>query len=237
VVVDGPAEAAQVAAAMLGQVLVTRQTGPAGRQVRHVLVEEAMRLAREHYLAIVVDRGLACPVVVACAEGGMDIEEVAARRPEAILKVPVEPRAGYSSWIGRRVAYGIGLKGQEATQAAALVAAAYRTFVDLDASLVEINPLAIVDDGRVLALDAKLNFDDTRSTGAPRSASCGTRPRRTRSRSRPARSGSTTSGSTATWGAWSTALGSRWPRWTRSSTTEGAPRTSSMSAAARPPRW
>ena len=160
VLVDGPAEAAEVAGSMLGQVLVTGQTGPAGRQVRHVLVEEAMRIAREHYLAIVVDRGLACPVVVACAEGGMDIEELAARRPEAILKVAVDPRAGYSPWVARRVAYGLGLRGDEAARAAALVGAAYRTFVDLDAALVEINPLAVVEDGRVLALDAKVNFDD-----------------------------------------------------------------------------
>ncbi len=160
VVVDSPTEAAEVAGAMLGQLLVTRQTGTAGRQVRHVLVEEAMRIAREHYLAIVVDRARACPVVVACAEGGMDIEEVAARRPEAILKVPIDPRAGYSPWIARRVAYGLGLSGDRAASAVALVGAAYRTFVDLDASLVEINPLAVIEDGRVLALDAKMNFDD-----------------------------------------------------------------------------
>jgi succinyl-CoA synthetase beta subunit len=160
VVVDSAAEAADVAGAMLGQLLVTRQTGPAGRQVRNVLVEEAMRIAREHYLAIVIDRARACPVVVACAEGGMDIEEVAARRPEAILKVPVDPRAGYSPWVGRRMAYGLGLSGEQASAAGKLVAAAYRTFVDLDASLVEINPLAVIEDGRVLALDAKMNFDD-----------------------------------------------------------------------------
>jgi succinyl-CoA synthetase beta subunit len=160
VVVDSAAEAAEVAGAMLGQLLVTRQTGPAGRQVRNVLVEEAMRIAREHYLAIVIDRARACPVIVACAEGGMDIEEVAARRPEAILKVPVDPRSGYSPWIGRRVAYGLALAGEQAPAAGKLVAAAYRTFVDLDASLVEINPLAVIEDGRVLALDAKMNFDD-----------------------------------------------------------------------------
>ena len=160
VVAEGPEDAAEVAGLMLGRVLVTRQTGPAGREVRHVLVEEAMRIAREHYLAVLVDRGSARPVVIACTEGGMDIEEVAARRPEAILNVGIDPRAGYSPWIGRRVAYGLGLEGEAAARAATLVGAAVRAFVELDASLLEINPLAVIDDGRVLALDAKMNFDD-----------------------------------------------------------------------------
>ncbi len=116
VLTDGPAEAAAVAGLMLGRALVTRQTGPAGRQVRHVLVEEAMRIVREYYLAVLVDRATARVVVIASIEGGTEIEEVAARRPDAILKVGVDPRAGYSPWIGRRIAFGLGLGGDAAVR-------------------------------------------------------------------------------------------------------------------------
>jgi succinyl-CoA synthetase beta subunit len=160
-VVSGPDAAAEVASRMLGSVLVTQQTGPEGRQVRRVLVEEGMRIAREVYLAALVDRSLGGPVFIASAEGGTEIEEVAADRPEAILKVPVDPRAGYSPWVGRRLAYGLGFTGEQAGTAAKLVSTLYAAFVGTDASLLEINPLVATEDGRVLALDAKVNFDDS----------------------------------------------------------------------------
>ncbi|HET9299808.1 MAG TPA: ADP-forming succinate--CoA ligase subunit beta, partial [Candidatus Polarisedimenticolaceae bacterium] len=161
VVVSGPDEAAAVASRMLGNTLVTVQTGPEGRQVRRVLVEEGMRIAREVYLALLVDRAVGGPVFIASAEGGTEIEEVAAARPDAILKVPVDPRAGYSSWMGRRLAYGLGFAGEQAGAVGKLVAALHASFMGTDASLVEINPLVTLTDGRVVALDAKVNFDDS----------------------------------------------------------------------------
>ena len=161
VVVVGEAEEAERAAEMmLGNVLVTKQTGPGGREVHHVLIEEAMDIASEYYLAILLDRTRKAPVFIASAEGGMEIEQVAADRPEAILKVPVDPRVGYSPWIGRKIAYFLGMNKDEAKAAARLVAALYETFTSTDASLMEVNPLISTGDGRVLALDAKMNFDD-----------------------------------------------------------------------------
>ena len=160
VVVESAAEAQRVAEAMLGNVLVTKQSGPDGREVRHVLVEEAMQIAHEYYLAVLLDRALRAPVFIASAEGGMDIEQVAAERPDALLKVAVDPRAGFSPWVGRRIAYFLGLGGEQAGPTAKLVAALYRAYTARDASLVEVNPLVRTADGRVLALDAKMNFDD-----------------------------------------------------------------------------
>jgi len=160
VVVAEADEAEKVAEMMLGNVLVTKQTGPAGREVHHVLIEEAMDIASEYYLAILLDRASKAPVFIASAEGGMEIEKVAAERPEAILKVPVDPRVGYSPWIGRKIAYFLGMSGDEAKAAARLVAALYETFIATDASLAEVNPLMTTRDGRVVALDAKMNFDD-----------------------------------------------------------------------------
>jgi succinyl-CoA synthetase beta subunit len=160
VVVDGPDAAAAAAGRMLKNTLVTVQSGPEGKEVRRLLVEEGMKIAGEYYLAVLLDRALQAPVFIASAEGGTEIEEVAATRPEAILKVPVDPRTGFSPWIGRRVAYGLGLKGDQASQAAKLVASLYKAFEGTDASLAEINPLIRTEDGRVLALDAKMNFDD-----------------------------------------------------------------------------
>jgi succinyl-CoA synthetase beta subunit len=159
-VVHGSEEAGDAAGRMLGNVLVTVQTGSGGKEVRQVLVEEGMEIVDEYYLAILLDRSLQGPVIIASSEGGTEIEEVAASRPEAILKVPVDPSNGYSPWVGRRVAYGLGLRGDEASQAAKLVAALHRAFLATDASLVEVNPLIRTADGRVLALDAKMNFDD-----------------------------------------------------------------------------
>ncbi len=160
VVVDGADAAADAARRMLGNVLVTKQSGAEGRMVRRVLVEEGMHIAAEYYLAVLLDRATKAPVFIASAEGGTEIEEVAAARPEAILKVGVDPAMGYSPWIGRRLAYGLGLRGEAAAQAAKLVGALYDAFLRTDASLAEVNPLILTGDGRVLALDAKMNFDD-----------------------------------------------------------------------------
>jgi succinyl-CoA synthetase beta subunit len=160
-VVSGPTEAAEVAARMLGNVLVTKQSGPEGRQVRRVLVEEGMQIAREVYLAVLVDRAVSGPVFIASAEGGTEIEEVAAARPEAILRVAVDPRSGYTPWMGRRLAYGLGFKGEQAATVGKLVGALHAAFMGTDASLVEVNPLVALRDGRVVALDAKVNFDDS----------------------------------------------------------------------------
>ena len=160
VVVSEADEAERAAEMMLGNVLVTKQTGPAGREVHHVLIEEAMDIASEYYLAILLDRARKAPVFIASAEGGMEIEKVAAERPEAILKVPVDPRVGYSPWIGRRIASFLGMKKDEAKATARLVAALYETFISMDVSLAEVNPLMTTRDGRVVALDAKMTFDD-----------------------------------------------------------------------------
>ncbi len=160
VVVDGADAATQIASLMLGNTLVTKQSGAEGRQVGQVLVEEGMQIVKEYYLALLLDRAIQAPVFIASAEGGTEIEEVAATRPEAILKVPVDPRVGYSPWIGRRIAFGLGMGAKQASAAGKLIAGLYKTFMATDASLAEINPLIETADGRVLALDAKMNFDD-----------------------------------------------------------------------------
>jgi succinyl-CoA synthetase beta subunit len=155
-----PEEAQKHATAMLGKPLVTPQTGPEGRIVRRVLVEEILPIARELYLGIVVDRGRGRPVVMASAAGGMDIEEVAREKPEAILKTAVDPLTGLASFQARQLAFGLGLKGDQVRPATQLLAGLYRVFVETDASLAEINPCIVTQDGRLVALDAKLNFDD-----------------------------------------------------------------------------
>jgi succinyl-CoA synthetase beta subunit len=155
-------EAESYAKAMLGTTLVTHQTGPEGRVVRRLLVEQGLDLegAREMYVAVLVDRARQMPVVMASAQGGMDIEEVAARDPEAILKEAVEPSTGFQPFQARKLAFGLGLSGPAIGHAVALVQAAYRAFEGLDASLVEINPLALLKSGALLALDAKVTLDD-----------------------------------------------------------------------------
>jgi len=153
-------EARTAAERMLGMQLVTHQTGPAGQKVRRLWVEEGSNIDKELYVGIVVDRERRQPVVMASSEGGMDIEEVAAKTPERILKAPFAPAAGLADADARRLAQGIGLSGKLAEQAARLLQALAKAFVELDCSLVEINPLVTTKDGRVLALDAKLNFDD-----------------------------------------------------------------------------
>ncbi len=154
-----PEEARQHAEVLLGQPLVTAQTGPAGRVVRRVLVEETLPIARELYLGIIVDRALAQPVLMASAAGGMEIEEVARTQPAAILKEPIAPGMGLQSYQVRKLAYGLGL-GDSQTALGSLLAVLYRVFTECDASLVEVNPCIVAQDGRLIALDAKIDLDD-----------------------------------------------------------------------------
>jgi succinyl-CoA synthetase beta subunit len=160
VVVVPAGEAEAIARRMLGHVLVTKQTGESGREVRQVMVAEGIDIAREFYLAVLLDRAIKAPVFIASREGGTEIEQVAAERPEAIVKVPVDPRVGFSPWIGRKIAFGLGVRPELVSATTKLVASLYRTFAATDASLAEINPLIETGDGRILALDAKMNFDD-----------------------------------------------------------------------------
>ncbi|MBE7558373.1 ADP-forming succinate--CoA ligase subunit beta [bacterium] len=153
-------EAVAHARAILGMTLVTHQTGPAGRLVKKVLVEEASAIARELYLGVVVDRAAECIVIMGSTEGGVEIEKAAAETPEKIIKVAVDPATGMQPFHARRLAFGLGLTGDLFKPATALMSSLYRAFVELDASLVEINPLIVTQDGRILALDAKLNLDD-----------------------------------------------------------------------------
>jgi succinyl-CoA synthetase beta subunit len=159
-IVNTPAEAAAATRQLIGQVLVTHQTGPAGKEVRKVLIEAGTVPQRELYLSILIDRASARPTFLASTEGGMDIEAVAARTPEKILREPVDPAVGFQSYQARKLAFGLGLGGDLLKPAVSLMTNLYRTFIETDASLVEINPLVVTSDGRLLALDAKINFDD-----------------------------------------------------------------------------
>ena len=145
---------------MLGAVLVTKQTGEAGREVRRLYVEEGCDIARELYLGMLIDRATSRVTVMASTEGGMEIEEVAARAPEKIIKVAIDPASGIQPFHARRLAFGLGLSGKQVGAASRFILAAYRAFVELDASVVEINPLVVTRAGDVIALDAKFNFDD-----------------------------------------------------------------------------
>jgi succinyl-CoA synthetase beta subunit len=159
-VVKSPADAAAAAAAMLGHVLVTRQTGPAGREVKRVYVERGCDIARELYLGLVIDRTRGRLTFMASAQGGMEIEEVAARSPEAILRVGIDPAIGFQPFHGRRIAFGLGLDGKQVGALVRFMAAMYDAFLGLDCSVVEINPLVVTGAGEVVALDAKVSFDD-----------------------------------------------------------------------------
>jgi succinyl-CoA synthetase beta subunit len=155
-----PDEARDWAAKILGMQLVTPQTGPQGQKVQKVLVEEAADIAQELYLAVLLDRAIGKPIVMASRAGGMDIEEVAHKDPSAILRVAIDPHLGIIPFQARKVAYGLGLTGDTARKAATLVSALVKAYLDTDASLAEINPLMITRQGDVMALDAKVNFDD-----------------------------------------------------------------------------
>jgi succinyl-CoA synthetase beta subunit len=160
VVVTDAGAAGSVARSMLGHVLVTKQTGPEGRTVRRVLVEEGMRIVAEYYLALLLDRAVRAPVFIASAEGGTEIEEVASARPDAIVKLAVSPITGFQPFMGRRLGFALGLGPDRLGAFVKLCGALHAAFLATDASMIEINPLVTTDDGRILALDAKVGFDD-----------------------------------------------------------------------------
>jgi succinyl-CoA synthetase beta subunit len=155
-----PEEAREMASQIIGMQLVTHQTEPEGRRVKRVLVEEQLQVEKELYLSVVIDNSIGLPIVMASAEGGVDIEEVAARDPDAIHRSPVDPTIGFQPFQGRELALKLGLGGDLMRPAGALIAGLYQAFDECDCSLAEINPLVTTKDGRLLAADAKLNFDD-----------------------------------------------------------------------------
>jgi len=148
------------ASAMLGKVLVTKQTGPAGKEVKRVYIEQGCDIRRELYLSLMVDRATSCVTIVASTEGGMEIEEVAHSHPEKILKVAIDPVQGFQQYHGRQIAFGLGLEGKQVNTAVKFLGSLYKAFMDLDCSVVEINPLVLTGDDQLIALDAKVNFDD-----------------------------------------------------------------------------
>ena len=153
-------EAAEFAESLIGSTLVTFQTGPQGAPVHQVLVEQTMDIERELYLSITTDGGRRRPVVIASAAGGMEIEEVAQSEPEKVLTEPIDPAIGFQPFQGRRLAELVGLPGAQTRGFAALVDACYRAYMGLDATMIEINPLVLTNDGKLLALDAKVSLDD-----------------------------------------------------------------------------
>ncbi|HEY1581504.1 MAG TPA: ADP-forming succinate--CoA ligase subunit beta [Chthoniobacterales bacterium] len=158
--VSSPEEAREVAGKMLGQTLVTHQTGPAGRLVNKVLVAESADIEREVYFAVLLDRATGAPLVVASTEGGVEIEAVAEKSPEKIRREPIHPLAGLQPFQARKLAKQLGFTSEQIKPAAKLFSALYRTFIESDCSMVEVNPLVVTKKGEVLALDAKFNFDD-----------------------------------------------------------------------------
>jgi succinyl-CoA synthetase beta subunit len=158
--ISSAAEAREFAAKILDKPLVTHQTGPEGRVVRRVYVEQASEVARELYLGMVVDRKAESVAVIASTEGGMEIEEVAAKTPDRIFTEPVDPVIGLAGFQARKIAFALGLRDKQVGQFGSLIAALYRAFVETDASLIEINPLVVTKDGNVICLDAKMSFDD-----------------------------------------------------------------------------
>ena len=155
-----PDEAERIAKEMLGMTLVTHQTGPEGRKVGRVLIEEGVQIERELYLSIVIDRAAEAPVVIASAAGGMDIEEVAASEPGKILSEAIDRGTGIVPFQSRKLAFGIGLESGPANKLVKVLDAVYKAFIDTDASMIEINPLILTRSGDLLALDAKVSFDD-----------------------------------------------------------------------------
>ena len=155
-----PAEVRAAAEAMLGHVLVTKQTGPAGRRVQRLYVEAGCDIARELYLSLLVDRATSRVLVMASTEGGMEIEEVAEHRPEKILRVAIDPATGIQPFHGRKLAAGLGLTGKQVGVFGRFLGAMYEAFIALDCAIVEINPLVVTGAGAIVALDAKVSFDD-----------------------------------------------------------------------------
>jgi succinyl-CoA synthetase beta subunit len=155
-----PEEAREIARQMLGMKLVTHQTGPEGREVRVLLIEEGLPIDKEFYLGIVLDRASGRPVFMASQAGGMDIEEVAAKTPEKILKETVDPAVGFRAFQSRKLAFGLGIPSELVNQAVKFMQSLYNANEQMDASLMEINPFLLTKDNRLIALDAKVNFDD-----------------------------------------------------------------------------
>jgi succinyl-CoA synthetase beta subunit len=153
-------EAAELASHILGMTLVTPQTGPQGRVVRRLLIEEGLDIKRELYLGLLIDRETGRPVFMASAAGGMEIEEVAKDNPNAILREHIHPAVGLQPYQARKIAFGLGLSGELAGVATPFLQALYRAFIDTDASMLEINPCVVTGDGKLMALDAKMTFDD-----------------------------------------------------------------------------
>lgn len=145
---------------ILGMQLVTHQTGPQGQEVRRLYIEEGCDIGRELYLGLLIDRATSCVTIMASTEGGMEIEEVAEKHPEKILKVVVDPAVGFQAFQGREIAFGLGLDGKQVNKCVDLVGKMYNAFIDMDASIVEINPLVVTKGGDIMPLDAKINFDD-----------------------------------------------------------------------------
>ena len=145
---------------MLGHVLLTQQTGERGKTVKRLYVEEGCQITKECYLGMLLDRGTSQLTVIASTEGGMDIETVAQKTPEKILRVSVDPITGLQGHHTRRLAFGLGLSGRQISEADRLIISLYQAFTALDATIIEINPLVILSDGSLMALDAKMNFDD-----------------------------------------------------------------------------
>jgi len=145
---------------MLGSVLVTKQTGPQGKEVKRLYIEEGCDIARELYLSLLVDRATSRVTVMASTEGGMEIEEVAAETPEKIITVDIDPATGFMPYHGRQIAFALGLEGKQVGSAVKFLSAMYKAFTSLDASMVEVNPMVVTGAGEVIALDGKMNFDD-----------------------------------------------------------------------------
>jgi len=159
-VVKSVDEVRENASKMLGHVLITKQTGPAGKEVNRLYIEEGCDIARELYLGMLLDRETSRLTMMASTEGGMEIEEVAEATPEKILKVSIDPAIGMRSYHARQLAFGLGLEGKQVGSAVKFMMAMYKAFTELDCSIVEINPMVVTGDGDVIALDAKINFDD-----------------------------------------------------------------------------
>lgn len=159
-VVKSMEDVAVATKALLGATLITHQTGPEGKEVKRIYIEEGCNIKKEFYLGMLIDRATSRVTVMASTEGGVEIEEVAAKTPEKILKVAIDPVTGMQAFHARKLAFGLGLTGKQVSSAVKFMMAMYEAFMDLDASIVEINPLVITAEEEVLALDAKMNFDD-----------------------------------------------------------------------------
>ena len=227
-----PADAAEIARKMLGMTLVTHQTGPEGRVVQRVLIEETLPIERELYLGIVLDRARHSRSSWPPPRAAWTSKKWRPRRRNSILKEVIDPAVGFPPFQARKLAFGIGLRAAICLRPAARHdRPCYAPIEAIDASLVEINPFLLTEDGKLYALDAKINLDDNAFTGTRICWSCATSTKRIRSRSKPPATGSTTSSSTARSAAWSTAPAWPWPPWTSSSTPAEVPPIFSTSAA------